>query len=65
MDGWGIAWRDGRDVQLVKEAFPGADSACVGFSQRHPFASMPLTAEAWLPLAWGSIVVAQHGRVYA
>lgn len=29
------------------------------------FASVPLTAEAWVPLAAGEIVVAQRGRVYA
>jgi glutamine amidotransferase len=38
-DGWGIAWYDARDVRLVKEAFPAADSACVRFIQSRPFAS--------------------------
>ena len=27
-DGWGIAWTDERDVRLVKESNPAADSAC-------------------------------------
>lgn len=38
-DGWGIAWYDARDVRLVKETFPAADSACVRFIEAHPFAS--------------------------
>lgn len=36
-DGWGIAWYDERDVRLVKEARPAADSACVRFVQSNPF----------------------------
>lgn len=36
-DGWGIAWYDERDVRLVKEALPAADSACVRFIQGNPF----------------------------
>lgn len=35
-DGWGIAWYEDRDLRLVKEAFPAADSACVSFIQAHP-----------------------------
>ncbi len=38
-DGWGIAWYDERDVRLVKEALPAADSACVRFIQNNPFAT--------------------------
>lgn len=38
-DGWGIAWYEARDVRLVKETFPAADSACVRFIEAHPFAS--------------------------
>jgi predicted glutamine amidotransferase len=38
-DGWGIAWYDERDVRLVKEAFPAADSPCVRFIQSNPFVS--------------------------
>lgn len=38
-DGWGIAWYDERDVRLVKEARPAADSACVRFIQSTPFAT--------------------------
>lgn len=38
-DGWGIAWYDERDVRLVKEARPAADSACVRFMQSTPFAT--------------------------
>lgn len=36
-DGWGIAWSDEREVRLVKEAHPAADSACVRFIQDNPF----------------------------
>lgn len=36
-DGWGIAWYDERDVRLVKEALPAADSPCVRFIQGNPF----------------------------
>lgn len=53
-DGWGIAWYDGRDVRLVKEAFPAADSACVRFIERHPFAS---------PFVLSHIRKATHGQV--
>lgn len=38
-DGWGLAWYDDGDVQLVKEAHPASDSRCVRFIQGHPFAS--------------------------
>jgi glutamine amidotransferase len=38
-DGWGIAWYEERDVRLVKERSPAADSACVRFVQDHPFVS--------------------------
>lgn len=36
-DGWGLAWYDERDVRLVKEALPAADSACVRFIEGNPF----------------------------
>jgi len=38
-DGWGIAYYEGADIRLVKEAQPAFDSACVRFIQEHPFAS--------------------------
>ncbi|MEO5696628.1 MAG: class II glutamine amidotransferase [Burkholderiaceae bacterium] len=38
-DGWGIAWYDAREVRIVKELFPAADSACVRFIEQHPFIS--------------------------
>lgn len=38
-DGWGIAYYEGEDIRLVKEAQPAFDSACVRFIQEHPFAS--------------------------
>jgi predicted glutamine amidotransferase len=38
-DGWGIAWYDERDVRLVKEISPAADSPCVRFIQDNPFVS--------------------------
>lgn len=38
-DGWGIAWYDERDIRLIKEASPAADSACVRFIQENPFAT--------------------------
>lgn len=36
-DGWGIAWYDEREIRLVKESRPAADSACVRFIQETPF----------------------------
>jgi glutamine amidotransferase len=38
-DGWGICWYEARDLRLVKETFPAADSACVRFIRHHPFDS--------------------------
>lgn len=38
-DGWGVAYYVDRDVRLVKEPHPAADSACVRFLQDHPFES--------------------------
>lgn len=38
-DGWGLAYYVDRDVRLIKEPSPAADSACVRFLQEHPFAS--------------------------
>lgn len=36
-DGWGIVWYDEREVRLIKESRPAADSACVRFIQENPF----------------------------
>lgn len=36
-DGWGIAWIDERELRLVKETNPAADSACVRFIEGNPF----------------------------
>lgn len=36
-DGWGIAWYDEREIRLIKESRPAADSACVRFIQENPF----------------------------
>ena len=36
-DGWGIAWYSERDLRVIKEAMPAADSACVRFIQSNPF----------------------------
>jgi predicted glutamine amidotransferase len=38
-DGWGIAHYVDRDVQLVRDAAPAADSACVRFIEAHPFST--------------------------
>lgn len=38
-DGWGVAWYDDGDVNLVKEAAPAASSAHVRFLQSNPFVS--------------------------
>ncbi len=38
-DGWGLAWYEERDIRLVKESRPAADSRWVRFVQQHPFAS--------------------------
>lgn len=38
-DGWGLAWYEDGDVQLLKEAHPASDSRCVRFIQGHPFES--------------------------
>lgn len=53
-DGWGLAWYDERDLRLVKEAFPAADSACVRFVQSHPPRS---------PFVLSHIRKATHGAV--
>jgi predicted glutamine amidotransferase len=39
-DGWGVAWFDHGDVQLIKEASPAADSHCLDFLKSHPFTSL-------------------------
>lgn len=38
-DGWGIAFKEGRDFRLMKEASPAADSACLRFIEAHDFRS--------------------------
>lgn len=38
-DGWGIAFKEGRDFRLIKEAAPAADSPYLRFVQAHAFRS--------------------------
>lgn len=38
-DGWGIAFNEGRDFRIVKEAAPAAESACLRFIEAHDFKS--------------------------
>lgn len=38
-DGWGIAFKEGRDFRLIKEASPAADSAYLRFIESHSFRS--------------------------
>jgi len=38
-DGWGVAWFDQGDVQLIKEAAPAAGSPCMSFLKSQPFTS--------------------------
>lgn len=38
-DGWGIAFREGRDFRVIKEASPAAASACLRFIEEHEFRS--------------------------
>ncbi len=38
-DGWGIAFHEGRDFRIIKEASPAFDSACLGFIETHDFNS--------------------------
>ena len=38
-DGWGVAWFDDCDVQLIREPSPAADSRCMSFLKAHPFTS--------------------------
>jgi len=38
-DGWGIAFKEGRDFRLIKEPTPAADSACLSFLEAHEFRS--------------------------
>ena len=38
-DGWGIAFKEGRDFRLIKEAAPAFDSACLRFIETHEFRS--------------------------
>lgn len=38
-DGWGIAFKEGRDFRLIKEAAPASSSACLRFIEAHEFRS--------------------------
>ncbi|HWP24487.1 MAG TPA: class II glutamine amidotransferase [Candidatus Binatia bacterium] len=38
-DGWGIAFNEGRDFRMIKEAAPASDSACLRFIETHDFRS--------------------------
>jgi glutamine amidotransferase len=38
-DGWGIAFKEGRDFRLSKDAAPASDSACLRFIETHEFRS--------------------------
>ena len=38
-DGWGIAFHQGRDFRIIKEAAPAFDSACLDFIETHDFSS--------------------------
>jgi glutamine amidotransferase len=38
-DGWGVAFREGRDFRVIKEAKPAAESACLRFIEDHDFKS--------------------------
>jgi glutamine amidotransferase len=38
-DGWGIAFDEGRDFRIIREAAPAADSACLRFIEAHDFKS--------------------------
>jgi len=38
-DGWGIAFKEGRDFRLIKEPTPASDSACLSFVESHEFRS--------------------------
>src|SRR6266511_1867127 len=38
-DGWGIAFNEGHDFRIIKEAAPASDSACLRFIEGHDFKS--------------------------
>lgn len=38
-DGWGIAFKEGRDFRLIKVPTPASDSACLSFVESHEFRS--------------------------
>ncbi len=38
-DGWGIAFNEGHDFRIIKEAAPASDSACLRFIEGHDFRS--------------------------
>lgn len=38
-DGWGIAFSEGRDFRIIKEAEPACNSACLRFIEAHDFES--------------------------
>jgi glutamine amidotransferase len=38
-DGWGIAFNEGQDFRIIKEAAPASDSACLRFIEGHDFRS--------------------------
>jgi predicted glutamine amidotransferase len=38
-DGWGIAFNEGNDFRIIKEAAPASESACLRFIEAHDFKS--------------------------
>ena len=38
-DGWGVAYREGRDARVLREPAPASESACVRFLQSYPLRS--------------------------
>jgi glutamine amidotransferase len=36
-DGWGVAFHEGRDFRVIKEAAPACDGACLDFIETHDF----------------------------
>lgn len=71
-DGWGVAFKEGRDFRLIKEAAPASGSACLRVAlepaqddSQHVslIATQPLTThEAWHALPPGEVVVFHRGR---
>ena len=69
-DGWGIAYLQDRDVRVFRDVDAAAESPCQRLVSALEFRSdivlatnVPLTGEAWTPLAEGEVVAVWKGEL--